>query len=132
MIRLAAPAALIALAAPAPAAGQSPDWGQAQKVEVALSSFKYAPQVIRLRAGQPVVLHLANVSGGGHDFTAPEFFASAQVRATDRAAIKGGSVEVKGKQSRDVALVPKAGRYRLKCTHAFHKTLGMTGEIVVE
>jgi uncharacterized cupredoxin-like copper-binding protein len=130
MTRLIAASALIVLASPA--AAQAPDWGHAPKVDVALSSFKYAPSTIHLRAGQPVVLHLANVSGGGHDFTAPEFFAAAQLRAGDRAAIKGGSVELRGKQSRDIALVPKAGRYRLKCSHTFHKSLGMTGEIVVD
>jgi uncharacterized cupredoxin-like copper-binding protein len=122
--------ALIALAAPV--AAQAPDWAHARRIAIELSSFKYRPETIRLRAGQPVLLHLANVSKGGHDFTAPEFFASAQLRASDRATVKGGRVEVKGGQTRDVALVPRAGRYRLKCSHNFHKTLGMTGDILVE
>jgi uncharacterized cupredoxin-like copper-binding protein len=130
MKRPIAACALVALAAPA--AALAPDWEEAQRIEITLSSFKYAPRTITLRAGRPVVLRLANVSSGGHDFTAPEFFAAAQLRAEDRAAIKGGSIEVKGRQSRDIALVPKAGRYKLKCSHSFHKALGMTGEIVVE
>ena len=38
----------------------------------------------------------------------------------------------RGGTTRDIALFPQAGRYPLKCGHAFHKLLGMSGEIVVE
>ncbi|HEY0413988.1 MAG TPA: cupredoxin domain-containing protein [Allosphingosinicella sp.] len=129
--RLALAAAATAAAAFAtPALAQ--DWSHAQRVEVRLANFSYAPKVIHLRAGQPVVLHLVNTASGGHDFYAPAFFAAAQVRAQDRAQIDDGSVDFGGRESHDVALVPKAGRYPLKCTHAFHKMFGMTGEIVVD
>jgi plastocyanin len=116
------------LALPAAAAAQAPDWAHAQRVEVKLSSFDFTPSTLHLRAGRPVVLHLVNTGSGGHDFTAPEFFAAAQLRK----ATGKGRVEVRGHQSVDVALVPKAGRYPLKCSHAFHKTLGMAGQIVVD
>lgn len=126
-------AAAFALAASAPAPGaQQPDWNRAALVEVALANFKFSPRTIHLRAGQPVRLHLVNRSGGGHDFTAREFFAAASVRPQDRSEIVDGSVEVKGRQSREIGLVPKAGRYKLKCTHTLHKTLGMSGVIVVD
>jgi uncharacterized cupredoxin-like copper-binding protein len=120
------------LVAATAAAAQQPDWAHGQRVNVALSSFDFAPKTIRLRAGRPAILHLSNSSGSGHDFTAREFFAAAAVRPADRAAVEGGRVELKGHQSRDVALVPKAGRYRLRCSHAFHSAFGMSGEIVVE
>jgi uncharacterized cupredoxin-like copper-binding protein len=119
-------------AAAAPAFGQAPDWSHAQRAEVTLANFSFTPRTIRLHAGQPVILHLVNASGGGHDFTAPAFFAAAQLRPADRAAVAGGSIELSGHQTRDIALVPKAGRYRLKCGHTFHKTFGMAGEIVVQ
>jgi plastocyanin len=119
---------LALLALPAAAAAQPPDWAHAQRVEVKLSSFDFTPSTIHLRAGRPVVLHLVNTASGGHDFTAPAFFAAARVR---NPAGKG-SIEVRGHQSVDVALVPKAGHYPLKCSHAFHKTFGMTGQIVVD
>ncbi len=115
---------------PAPAA-PAVDWSRVERVEVRLSSFAYAPNPIRLKAGRPVVLHLVNVAGGGHDFTAREFFAAADVRPGDRGAIMRGKVEVGGHRSRDVALVPRAGHYPLKCTHMLHKALGMKGDIVV-
>jgi uncharacterized cupredoxin-like copper-binding protein len=43
-----------------------------------------------------------------------------------------GDVDLRGHETADVALVPKAGRYPLRCTHAFHKMFGMSGEIVVD
>ena len=113
----------------APALAQA-DWSRAQRVEVKLDSFSYTPSTIHLRAGQPVVLHLVNVASGGHDFAAKEFFAAATVR--DPAAVAGGRVELGKHESRDIALVPRAGHYPLKCTHPFHKMFGMSGEIVVD
>ncbi|HEX8062470.1 MAG TPA: cupredoxin domain-containing protein [Allosphingosinicella sp.] len=122
--------ALISL--PAAAAAQAPDRAHAGRVEVKLSSFDFTPSTLHLRAGHPVVLHLVNTGSGGHDFTAPAFFAAAQVHPGSRAAVAKGSVEVGSRRSVDVALVPKAGVYPLKCSHAFHKTFGMTGRIVVD
>jgi uncharacterized cupredoxin-like copper-binding protein len=120
------------LFASAAAAQPAPDWSHAQRVDVTLANFSFSPKTIHLRAGRPVILHLANGSSGGHDFTAKQFFAASAVRAQDRAAIRGGSVEVGKHRSVDLALVPRAGRYPLKCGHAFHRTFGMSGEIVVD
>jgi plastocyanin len=120
------------LALPAAAEAQSPDWTRAQRIEVELSSFDFAPSTLRLKAGRPVILHLVNTGSGGHDFSAPAFFAAAQIRPQDRSAVTGGRVDLRGRQSATVALVPKAGRYSLKCTHRFHKLFGMSGRIVVD
>ena len=131
MIRLPIIASSLVLVAGS-AGAQAPDWTHAQRVEVELSSFAFTPSTLHLRAGRPVVIHLVNSGSGGHDFTAPAFFAAAQVRAQDRAAVGKGSVELGGHRSADVALIPKAGRYALKCSHTFHKTFGMSGSIVVD
>jgi len=125
-MRLFAAFALAALTAPAPA---QTDWSRAQRIEVRLSSFDFEPSSLRLRAGQPVILHLVNTSGGGHNFAAPEFFAAAAVAG---GPVRDGTVEVRGRQSADVRLVPARGRYRLRCTHTLHSTFGMRGEILVE
>ena len=130
MPRLPLLIALVSLVAPAGAA--EPDWSHAARVDVQLSSFKFNPSTIHLKAGQPVLLHLVNRGSGGHDFAARDFFAKAAIRASDAGAIDDGSVSLSGHQSRDIALVPAAGRYALKCTHTFHKMLGMSGEIIVD
>jgi plastocyanin len=116
-------------AAAVPASAQA-DWSRAQRVEVQLSNFSFTPDTIHLHAGQPVVLHLVNASSGGHDFAAREFFAAASLR--DPGAVERGAVDLSSHQARDIYLVPRAGRYPLKCTHAFHKMFGMGGKIVVD
>jgi plastocyanin len=124
--------ALTLLAGLASPAAAQPDWSRAQRVTVMLSSFKFAPATLRLRAGQPVILHLENAGSGGHDFSAPAFFKGATVRPQDAGKAAGGSVDVDGHASVDIALVPAAGTYPLRCTHAFHSMFGMKGSIVVQ
>ena len=131
-VRKIVPAAAFILLSSGASAQPGPDWSHAQRVDVTLSNFAFSPKSIHLRAGRPVVLHLANTSSGGHDFTAKQFFATSAVRPQDRGSVRGGSVEVGKHRSVDVALVPRAGRYPLKCGHTFHKTFGMSGEIVVD
>ncbi len=99
------------------------------RVEVRLSSFDFSPETIRLRAGEPVVLHLVNAGSGGHNFSAPSFFAAA--RAVSGPVVRG-AVEVPGRRAVDVRLTPARGSYRLRCTHTLHSTFGMRGRIVVE
>jgi len=127
---------LLAIAAmtlmPVSAAAQQADWASAPVVEVTLSSFAFAPATLHLRADRPVILRLVNSASGGHNFKAPEFFSAATVRAGDRAALRDGGIELGGGATRDIALVPHAGRYKLRCTHTFHTTFGMRGDIVVE
>jgi plastocyanin len=130
MSRLALCAAVVATSLFAASAAAQPDWSGAARVEVKLSSFAFDPKIVHLHAGQPVVLHLVNAASGGHDFAAKEFFAAATLR--NPASVERRRVELGGHESRDVALVPRAGRYPLKCTHMFHQTFGMTGEIVVD
>jgi plastocyanin len=114
------------------AAQSTQSWSTTTPVEVRLSSFKFTPKVLHLRAGQPVVLHLVNTGKGGHNFSAPSFFAAAELRPQDAVLVSKGEVEVSGHASKDIALVPRAGRYDLKCTHTLHPAFGMTGRIVVD
>ena len=69
-IALFGPAFAVVVAASA-ATAQSP-----AVVEVRLVNFKFTPRTIVLDHGRPYVLRLVNVSSGGHDFTAPAFFAA--------------------------------------------------------
>jgi uncharacterized cupredoxin-like copper-binding protein len=101
-----------------------------QRVE--LSNFDYTPREVRLQAGRPYALVLANVASAGHDFAAPEFFAAAQVSASHAPLIAAGKVDVPAGESRTIHLVPHAGTYDLVCTHTGHALLGMRGRIVVE
>ena len=102
---------------------------QARTVEISLSNFDFTPSTIRLRAGEPVVLHLVNTAHGGHNFAAPEFFAAASAVS---GPVNRGKVELHGNQSVDVHVTPAHGHYHLRCTHTMHTAFGMSGEIEVE
>jgi uncharacterized cupredoxin-like copper-binding protein len=120
-MKLAFLAPLALLAAPA----QAP-----QRIEVALSNFKFAPDTIHLEHGKSYVLHLA--STGGHSFGAKAFFAAAKVDPADRKRIAGGKVELDDGESVDIRFAaPAAGTYPVRCTHLLHAGFGMTGKIVV-
>ena len=106
--------------------------GTADSATVALASFRFEPSTIHLKAGKPVTLRLVNSSSSGHDFTAPAFFAAARVAPDDARFVHDGSVTLRGGETRDVRLTPAIGRYKLKCSHFLHKTMGMAGTIVVE
>lgn len=107
----------------------SPAAAQPAAQTIQLYSFGYTPKVIRLAAGRPVTLNFVNTAGGGHNFSAPSFFAAANVTS---GSAPNGVVELGARQSRAVTLVPRAGSYKFRCTHTFHKQLGMTGQILVE
>lgn len=94
-----------------------------QRVEIVLANFSFTPAALHLKAGQPVVLHFVNKGSGGHNYAAPEFFGS---------AIPGGRIELDKDETRDVALTPRAGHYKVKCTHFLHTSFGMKGTIDVD
>ena len=101
-------------------------------VDVGLSNFEFTPPLIGLQQGRSYLLRLRNGSGSGHDFTARAFFAAATIAPEDRRWIERGEVDVPPGEVREIALTaPPAGRYKVKCTHRFHKMLGMSGTILV-
>jgi plastocyanin len=104
----------------------------ARTVEVQLTSFDFNPAALRLSAGQPIVLRLTNPGRGGHNFSAPQFFAAAQIPAGQNVALRNGTIEVPSHQTVSLRLTPARGDYRLRCTHTLHTSFGMRGHIVVE
>lgn len=118
--------AVVAIAPPA--AAQAP-----AAINVQLSNYKFTPKTIVLDHGRNYVLRLTNAAGGGHDFTAPEFFAAARIAAEDRRMVTEGEVEVHPGMTHEIHLTAPAaaGTYKVKCTHTLHKFFGMSGKIVV-
>ncbi|MXO59202.1 copper-binding protein [Altererythrobacter salegens] len=112
-------------------ATSSTDFGRAERIEISLSNFAFAPSDIQLSAGKAYELVLTDTASGGHDFTAPEFFAAAKIKASDASKVASGQVELSGGQSVTIDLVPTAGNYKLTCTHLGHVALGMSGTIKV-
>lgn len=104
------------------------------KVTVSMANFSYTPADLHLHSGHPVTMHFVNNGSGGHDFTAEEFFATATMDAANRARVGGakGRVALDKGESIDVTLTPKAGTYKVHCSHFMHSTMGMTGKLVVD
>ena len=104
------------------------------KVTVTLANFSFTPTDLHLHAGQSVTIHFVNEGSGGHDFTAPEFVAAATMDAANRAHVAGakGRVSLGKGESSDVTLTPRAGTFKVHCSHFGHSALGMTGTVTVD
>jgi plastocyanin len=113
-----------------PAWPQGVQWSSITPITIRLSNFALSPDEIRIRAGVPVRLQLVNESSGGHNFSAPGFFAASKF-ATGSAP-PGGVVDVPAKGSTEIVVVPETpGTYRVECMHFMHALFGMTGRIIV-
>ena len=124
---------LLILLAAAPAAAQEPEWRAARDYDVALRSFAFEPEEIRLRAGEPVKLHFVNQGRSTLSFSAGDFFRAARIRSgADAEEAAGGRVTLAPGERRTIALVPAPGRYRARGRNLLHRLLGMSAEIVVE
>jgi plastocyanin len=128
MIRLAAVSVLIGLVWLAPLCAAA----EFETITVHLSNFTFAPDLLRLRTGVPVRLHIVNDSDRGHNFSAPALFLLGS-SFPDGPPPASGKVEVGPNGSEDILLVPRApGTYKIECTHFLHSLFSMTGSIVVE
>ena len=123
ILRIAAAAAFI-LANAGSASAQSPP-----TVTITLQSYAFEPHPITLSAGRTTRLSFVNRSNRGHDFTAREFFAAAQILS---GAAPGGKVNVAPGETVTIDLVPTRGRYNVHCGRFTHKWRGMKTEILVE
>jgi uncharacterized cupredoxin-like copper-binding protein len=105
--------------------------GNGETITIQLSNFDFTPEHLRLRAGVPVRLRLVNESGGGHDFSAPAFFAASGF-LPGVAVPQDGTVPVGSHGTVEITVVPRMpGTYHLECTHFLHSLFGMHGTIDV-
>ena len=102
----------------------------AQLVTEQTVEYRFLPTELVFRPGVLYRLHLENSGREMHEFTAPEFFRSVEVKNPDVLSQDGTDVLLQPGDHKDVLFVPRtAGRYRLTC--ADHDWAGMVGEIVV-
>ena len=122
----------VLLAVQIPVASTVAQTSPPEAVSVELSNFKFSPSELTLQHGHAYRLHLVNSASGGHDFTAPEFFAASTIAPEDQGKVAGGKVKLDGKQTVDITLTPeKSGTYPLTCSHFMHSGMGMKGQITV-
>jgi len=116
-----------AATSPGEAANQVPEL-----VNIELSNFAFSPENLHLHAGRAYQLRFTNLGSGGHNYSAPAFFAAATIDPEDRRYVKKGKVELAKGQALSIRLVPAAGSYQVKCTHLLHASFGMKGSIVAD
>lgn len=114
------------------------DWSRAERIDVGLSEFEFAPSDLRLQHGKPYRLHLENDGNVTHYFVSAEFFKAIAVARLETPA---GTLEAPRLQSiavppgaaKELYFVPVArGAYDLECTAPLHALFGMVGRISIE
>ena len=109
----------------------SVDWSRAERVEIRMVEYEFVPKELRFHRDVPYQLHLLNVGTQGHDFTAPDFFSSVEIRNIEVLNERKTSVFLEPGQTTDIYFVSESpGLFGLRC--ADHDWTGMTAMIVIE
>jgi plastocyanin len=105
----------------------------ATPVTITLTDYAFTPGTLELKAGSAYQLHFVNSGSKDHNFSAPEFFAAAQIAPDDQAKAAKGLVGLGAGQTVDITVTPgSAGTFAVECTHFMHKMMGMHGNIIVQ
>lgn len=117
---------------------ETAEWGKIQKVRVAMSEYRFSPQVLSFEEGQPYVLEVANEGREKHDFSAEKFFRAVALRSvhfpgagalaapafTTMAIEPGGTVQL-------VFVAVRPGTYEMACSSSGHAERGLIGAIQI-
>ena len=102
-------------------------------ISITMTNYAFTPDALNLKAGTTYHMHFINSGSKDHNFSAPEFFAAAQIALEDQAKVTKGLVALEGGQSVDITVTPgQPGTFSVACTHFMHKMMGMHGNIVVQ
>lgn len=118
---------LVLAAAPSLAA----DWSQAEPVAVTTAEYGFSPNRLAFQRGVVYRLRIENRGKEMHEFTAPEFFQSAEIGDSSVLNTDKTEIELPPGTAKDLLFVAhRPGKYPLRCSD--HDWAGMTGEITVE
>ncbi|MBV9829925.1 MAG: cupredoxin domain-containing protein [Alphaproteobacteria bacterium] len=120
-----------ALSATPATAAPPPDWSHAERLDVKLSEYRFKPGRLEFEQGKVYDLHLENRGKEMHEFTAPEFFKTLDIK--DASPLNGDRVEIEvapGAVKDLVFVAQKPGTYQLRCSD--HDWAGMKGQITVK
>ncbi len=130
-MRLARITLLAAAMALLPLAGaMATNWPQAHKITVATVEYAFKPKSLTFHQGVAYRLRVVNKGKETHEFTAPDFFKTLDMR--DTAALNADHTEivVQPGESKELYFVAnQPGSYQLVCSD--HDWAGMVGDITV-
>ena len=100
------------------------------EVDVTMVDYRFVPDHLSFQHGVHYRLHLVNKGKQTHEFTAPEFFASAKIDNPDILNREHTEIVMQPGDTKDLLLTPGApGSYDLRCSD--HDWDGMVGGITV-
>jgi len=106
------------------------DWSKAQKVTVVTVEYAFQPADLTFHVGTSYRLHLENKGKETHEFTAPDFFKTIDMRNPDLTGSDRTEIVIQPGRKKDFYFVPKqAGSFDLRCSD--HDWAGMVGHITV-
>ena len=93
--------------------------------------YRFVPDDLVFRRGISYRLHLDNRGAEMHEFTAPEFLKTIEIRNPEAVGTSGKEIVIPPHEQKDLYfLATQAGRYELRCGD--HDWAGMVGKIVVQ
>jgi len=113
------------------------DWSDAKKLTVELSEFKFIPDALAFRTGQPYALTLVNSGALPHTFAAGDFFRAIAVKSLLYSDGEAGfpkleAISLAANESKTLFFVPVTpGNYDLTCNELLHANFGMVGQIQI-
>ena len=120
-----------AVIASADSAGAPVDWAHAQRVDLQMIEYEFAPDQLRFHRHVPYQLHLVNAGKEGHDFKAPDFFKSVELKNADVLGAGKSSLYLSPGQTADIYFIAdQAGLFAPRC--ADHDWAGMKATIIVD
>ena len=107
------------------------DWANAETVAVTMINYEFVPDRLTFRSGVPYRLHLENRGSEIHDFSAPEFFKTIELKNPEVLGPYVTRIAVRPHEAKDMYFIAtRPGSYELTC--ADHDWAGMTARITVE
>jgi uncharacterized cupredoxin-like copper-binding protein len=107
------------------------DWSSAERMELRMVEYEFVPNQLRFRRGVLYQLHLVNAGKEGHDFTAPDFLASVEVKNIDALNDSRTSVFLNPGEATDIYFIASnVGLFAPRC--ADHDWAGMKATVVVD
>ena len=107
------------------------DWSGARRVEIRMIEYQIVPDLLRFAHAFPYQLHIINAGKEGHDFTAPDFFASVELRDAGMLDERRSSLFLHPQEAVDIYFVATSkGLFAPRC--ADHDWAGMTATIVID
>lgn len=112
-----------------PQAGAT-DWSAARKIRVIAVEYAFKPASLTFRQGVAYRLRVDNKGKEAHEFTAPDFFKTLELRDAKPLNPDHTEIIVQPGEHKDLYFVAKqAGSFKLTCSD--HDWAGMVGDITI-